>query len=128
MFDPAPQVVQEAPVAAPALESAEVRTLRAARALITDKTHWGQGSAMGREHRFCALDALARVEGRENPYDCTSPALAQAARELLLMDATACEYVSSESYQNVYTVNDHLGHAATLAMFDRAVEIAQAAL
>jgi hypothetical protein len=94
--------------------------LIAARALIADPKNWGQGDyAMTREGVsvspiskdaacFCSYGAVAHAAGQEFP-EAERTALRSAARRLY------------GNAKGPITVNDNLGHEATLAMFDDAI-------
>lgn len=89
--------------------SQEVQDLQRARNLIADPAHWCQGDYhIGDRH--CAIGALLAVGGL--PSGTMSPTYKY------LMHAAGGWHPS--------VINDHFGHVATLAMFDRAIQLAMA--
>lgn len=100
------------------VESAETTALRYALALIEDEEHWCVAARFDPIGRMCAVGALEVATGRMDGYWhkfrdlCGSQHLRRAAKE---MGGT------------VMQINDCRGHAATLAMFDRAIELSKAA-
>lgn len=104
--------------------------LRAAKALIADPANWITGfyAATSDERaigwdcanacKFCAVGALARVENK-------SPKQVEQADELdagYFLNKAAGE---TNDY-HPHRVNDARGHAAVMAMYDRAIELADA--
>jgi hypothetical protein len=103
-----------------------VTVARAARALIENRDRWTTGSyartAIGtkcapddpRAARWCAIGArvarVARGAADREASDAVDVALRRAAHELWADGSPA-------------TVNDRRGHAAVLAMYDRAIEL-----
>jgi hypothetical protein len=103
-----------------------LETLKAAREVITlpehHTTRWyardAAGNSTGTQRpnavAFCLIGALLKVRHRE-----------QAIRpcEALLETAAARLY---PDYSGAVHVNDKLGHAAALALYDKAIELAEA--
>lgn len=106
-----------------------VDILRAARALIADRRRWANGGiAFDSNYRLCsphapeathwsAIGALYRAGVEAGAFDVWPEleALAIAGRKLFYLPADV----------QVAAVNDRLGHEAVLAMFDRAIEMAE---
>jgi len=101
-------------------ERSLVDVLRAAKERISDPERWTQGTAAcGSDRRPCEYEEAARFCALGSlDFECiplyqdTYPLLYGAAQELF--------------GQGVSAVNDRLGHTATLAVFDRAIELAEA--
>ncbi len=105
--------------------------LQAARALIEDPARWTQHTtARARDGartsaqadnacRWCATGALVRIAAPPNRWPGIPRPRVDVAVEILRRAAlqTGAHMVPSE-------VNDELGHAATMEMYDRAVRIA----
>lgn len=112
------------------LDNDVVAILKNAKALIENKSRWTKGeyarAASGgfvpdplceRAERFCSIGALARVTGAavSDVEHGACPAfnyLITAAQDLGFDHVTSC--------------NDRSDHAGTMAMFDRAIELAGA--
>lgn len=96
-----------------------LETLKAARALIADPKHWTRGTfardangepcASGAVEAvcFCALGALKRVAPSWTLVDAIQQHIYNLDREALML--------------GVAGINDNLGHAAVLALFDRVI-------
>lgn len=101
--------------------------LRAAKSLISDKAKWTTGAyaktSAGRmigvdcenACQFCAIGALARVSG-------TTPKFVEREFDV---GAFLNKAAGERGYPHI--VNDEDGHAAVMAMYDRAIELAEAA-
>lgn len=114
--------------------------LRAARKRIEDPDHWTTGviarNRAGDEcdpdspaaARWCALGSIwceRKLTLRSEDTDLATRFLEEAACEIR---DTQPELVAKRSAQPVEAqVNDELGHEATLRMYDRAIELAEAA-
>lgn len=139
MFDPAPTTIRTSLTFAPTkrVESEALARLRATRERITDPAHWCQGMMIepfAHQH-VCVLGALLLASGEQEAtlrlvsgketYRYVPPSLLQAAQETW-DPRSACVTVDPHSIDAnavVWMVNDHMGHAATLQMLDRAIEI-----
>ena len=102
--------------------------LKAAKAKIEDPAHWCQGNYShwvdDKTCQYCAEGAMFQTPCQEN-----GPAsndawrfLREAAHERLV----ACHLRFDRQRYDIVTVNDGLGHAETMKMFDRAIELAEA--
>jgi hypothetical protein len=103
-------------------QSQTVQDLQRARNLIADPEHWSGEVGVG--DRYCAIQADLYVRGiPDEPCGASwwkvSPYLVAAARELFP------RYRGSDAWA-VFNVNDNEGHVATLAMYDRAIQLAMA--
>lgn len=76
---------------------------------------------------FCALGAADHVVGNPSRFKGAEKA-ARYARKAAIMAAlhTAATRVYGEMYYSVIRVNDHLGHAAVLRVYDEAIARAEA--
>lgn len=92
--------------------STTTQNLIKARELIADEKNWCQG-AYSKGHRHCARSALGIAA---NKYDPNSEVF-------VTLDRAAMEMVGGSGSLGSMVVNDTLGHAATLRMFDRAIEL-----
>jgi hypothetical protein len=114
-----------------AAERGAAEILRAARERITPKGRWTTDAYARRAGdeaadplgkcavRWCAIGALVREEGVaglwvERPGNVGADFLRDAAREIFGLSSPT-------------TVNDEIGHDAVLQMYDRAIELAEAA-
>lgn len=106
--------------------SQTVQDLQRARNLIADPAVWVAGSPACDDFH-CAITADLFVRGIADPNDDgsgwinVSPYLIMAAGELL-PEAERC----GAPHHWVWRVNDSLGHAAALRMYDRAIQLAMA--
>ena len=87
--------------------------LERARNLIADKTRWGQGLLCDTRGRVCAIGALG-IRLDTPVYD------EQTQKACQLLGAAANELFG----RGVVYVNDGLGHAAVLRMYERALFLA----
>ena len=94
--------------------------LIAARAKIADKTNWCQENSAVNSHRIpvhptnsnaCAWCALGALEAASPPHSYGSNLLYEAA-------------YATHGLRSVVEVNDALGHAAVLQMYDAAIKLA----
>jgi len=109
-----------------------LEVLVAARELIADEAKWTQGTAARGANgktcpprskmakQWCAVGAIYYVAGCA--YPSLHPNVATEAHDLLSETAARSEFRRCMS-----EVNDLDGHAATLAMFDRAIAAQRAA-
>ncbi len=106
-------------------ESARTRNLKAARALIASPDHWTTGVRNDGRGRMCALGALDQVllglNGRAFPrllldYDKVH----DSPEAALLASKATVAYVGGPA-SRVAAHNNTKGHAATLEMFDGAI-------
>lgn len=76
---------------------------------------------------LCALQALSQQTGCRSWQRVSGPELealsAAAEEQLSTPQATTIRFKPRSEIERVYTVNDHLGHAAVMRMFDRAIEL-----
>lgn len=91
-----------------------VENLQAARNLIADPEKWCQGKEQTDDGRVCAVRAVWATGANLN----ARRALDKAARQLYWHEE------AGEPLWPAVRVNDDLGHAAVLRMFDRAIELA----
>lgn len=89
--------------------------LMKARALIEDESNWCR-NGLRRSQRLCAEASLMKALGL--PIRRTTDL--SVHDEIRFLNAAATEREGRCAYE----VNDELGHAATLEMFDRAIELA----
>lgn len=116
MFDPTPQVLKKIEVAVPRKTSVEAENLRRARALIASEENW----CINDLHRIgpkgqqqhCALGALEVVSNRHFGHRNSGS---------WILD----ELALNAGEWGVASFNNRRGHAATIALFDRAIEIAE---
>lgn len=90
-----------------------IDVLTRARNLISDPAHWRDGTSCV-ESRYCALQAIRHVNGESTLHwsdDVPKPLIA-AAKEI--WRAERGYLTPYDDYAAVYSVNDNLGHAATL--------------
>jgi hypothetical protein len=98
-----------------------VEILRAARERIGDPEQWTRGEY--------ARDAKGHTVRPQYPTACSWCAVGSICAELgldpIIGDNPGIPEVKALGL-NVRLVNDYQGHAATLALFDRAIELAEA--
>lgn len=89
--------------------------LRAAKALIADQKNWCQGVfyRIGENTQRCGIGAL----------DISNSAINRNGPERELLEKAAKVLYGT----TVYSVNDHIGHPAVMAVYSRAIELAEAA-
>lgn len=97
------------------------RQLMAARELIADKKNWCQGTLCDDQGRMCAMEALWEIVGvrkHDRVKAIQTYAVTVLEKKLERFTNGLC----------LWQVNDDFGHAAVLAVFDKAIaaEIAEA--
>lgn len=115
----------------PSNDDAMVRSLISAKDLISDPKHWTT-DMLARNHQgrncsplsekavsFCAVGAMMRVTDIDlvSPLVVPTHPLRRAAAEIYV-PGLSCKATPAR-------VNNALGHAVTLGMFDRAIELAR---
>jgi len=107
--------------------SQTVQDLQRARNLIADPDKW-TGDCFKLGTHFCAVTEDLHARGiRSEPHssenwNMTSPWLIMAATELFPGVIAG----SDTRWERVWRVNDALGHAAVMRMYDRAIQLAMA--
>lgn len=110
--------------------------LRATRERIADRKRWCQGALLGFDMtgtQVCVLGALGFASGKthgELMFGSPSSlcalvpqSLLQAACEIWNLGASCITIRDPGDAYYIWRVNDTMGHVATLAMLDRAIEI-----
>ena len=108
-----------------------LEVLRRARGLIEDPANWTRGMVGDRSGRVCAVGAVGRAIGLDFTNVCTpeyyaDEAVARAHPAIAALVAVAPKSDIETALSPVARVNDEQGHAAVLALFDRAIERTEA--
>ena len=112
--------------------SPTVQVLQAARNLIADESRWGRRWLSTTADGTCAYGVMSE----DAVAWCAHGAIMHEGGEGYFPAARLLDRVASELFPDTIAahpevipaaaVNDHLGHAAVMQMFDRAIELAVA--